>query len=166
MRGERKISKLISEFTGCAVWRGDDFMFVLGGGVPGIQWTDGEDAVLNKIWAYRLMEDYGFKLTNQNVFIMSILHEVGHAMTVDKFSTKHWNDEFAKKEKISEEMTKENFFEKNQEYFLMPTEKAATDWAVDYYNNNKDEIRVWQHRLNCAVKHYEKVSGRQVFERF
>ena len=54
MRGERKISKLIAEFTGCAVWRGDDFMFVLGDGVPGIQWTDGEDAVLNKIWVTRL----------------------------------------------------------------------------------------------------------------
>ena len=166
MRGERKVSKMIARFTGLPVVYGEDFMFIIDGKLPLIQWTDGEDAVLNRCWAYRLMEDYGFKLTNHNVFLMSILHEFGHAMTVGDFSTKDWNEEFAKKEKIGEEMTAENFFEKNQEYFKMPTEKAATDWAVNWYRENKKDADVWAHRLNCALKHYEKVSGRKVFERF
>lgn len=172
MRGERKISKLIAEFTGCAATRGDEYMMTIDDGQFLISWTDGEIAGLNKTWKYRLMEDYGFNLTKENVFIMSILHELGHAMTVGNFSEEDWNLEFCLKEQIGEEVIAaeedddyDEWFYQNQRYFLMPTEKAATDWAIEQYRT-QPFIRAWQHRLNCAVKHYEKVSGRKVFEAF
>lgn len=164
MRGERKISKLVSMFSGMPAWYGEEFMLTIDNGNPGISWTDGESAMLNQTWAYRLMTDYGFKLTNENIFIMSILHEIGHAITVGNFTTEEWNIEYALKEKIGEDMTEENWFEMNQKYFLMPTEKAATDWAIETYRTNPI-IKRWQRRFNCAVRHYEKVSGRRVFER-
>ncbi len=172
MRGERKISKLVAEFTGCAATRGDEYMMTIDDGQFLISWTDGEIAGLNKTWKYRLMEDYGFNLTKENVFIMSILHELGHAMTVGNFSEEQWENEFHLKEEIGDEVIAaienkdgDEWFYQNQRYFLMPTEKAATDWAIEQYRT-MPFIRAWQHRFNCAIKHYEKVSGRKVFEAF
>ena len=106
MRGERKISKLVAKFTGIPACRGEDFMFMVDGETNSglIFWSDGETAALNQTWSYRLMEDYGFKLTNENIFTMSILHEMGHAMTVGNFEVEDWNIEYALKEKIGEEM--------------------------------------------------------------
>ena len=174
MRGERKISKLVAEFTGCAATRGDEYMMTFNDGEPMIVWTDGEVAGLNKTWKYRLKEDYDLNLTKENVFILSILHELGHVATLGQFTDKEWEDEFHLKEKIGEKVTaaeEENdydeWFNQNQNYFLMSTEKAATDWAVYQYRNaDQCDIRSWQHRFNCAIKHYEKVSGRKVFEAF
>jgi len=172
MRGERKISKLIAEFTGCAATYGDEYMMSFTENGPMITWTDGEVAGLNKTWKHRLMEDYGLVLTKSNVFILSILHELGHAVTVGNFTEEEWETEFHLKEEIGDEVmaaAEDNdyneWFYQNQRYFLMPTEKAATDWAVEQYKTNPF-IRAWEHRFNCAIRHYEKVSGRKVFEAF
>ena len=173
MRGERKISELVAMFTGCAATRGDEFMMSVDNGEFLISWTDGEIAGLNKTWKYRLKEDYDFDLTAENVFIMSILHELGHCATVNNFTEEEWEFEYHLKNHIGDKVLAaaekddyDEWFEQNQKYFLMPTEKAATDWAIEQYRANPVEIRKWQHRFNCAIKHYNKVSGREVFERF
>ena len=163
---ERKITKLLQKFLGnnVDVSFGGEFACILGTGE--ITWGIGESVVVNGTWAYRLWEDYGFELTNENVFVLSILHEAGHYMTEDDFSEDEWEVEIARKATIEKEMTRDNFWDKNQEYYLLPTEKAATDWAIEAFRSHKPEMRKWCHRLNCAIKHYEKKTGKVVFERF
>ena len=70
-----------------------------------------------------------------NVFLISLLHEVGHIMT------------------YSEEMHQERAFlyyalqldynpdeeeEFNMAYFNIPSEYAATEWGVNFYRNNRE----------------------------
>ena len=67
---------------------------------------------------------------NPGPWVLAFLHEVGHAQTL----LEDWLDEWI-----------EDYFETRDRlqlaaYMEHPIELAATDWAIDYINNNKEEI--------------------------
>lgn len=79
-----------------------------------------------------------------NPFLASLLHEVGHNETL------HWLTEeevhYCEDEKVeiswrldvctSTEEQKNYYFQ----YFTLPDEKEATDWAIDYVRNHTQQI--------------------------
>ena len=73
-----------------------------------------------------------------NPFVISLLHEIGHIKTND--------DKMLENRDFIYGLLKTNFNnrvsnieEYNNMYFRIPAEYAATEWAVDYYNKNKEE---------------------------
>lgn len=115
-----------------------------------------EDPEVNISWKEYLKKYHHFNLTVENVFIMSILHELGHHYTLPYFSDAQWEKEDKMKSKIEEKITKENAHACRIKYFQMPTEKAATAWAIEYYNANREKMKNWNHRFMCAIRHFMK----------
>ncbi len=162
----RKLSALAQEFIGneCPVAYGPMWAFWFGDDV--ITWGGDESRILNEAWKRYLKAEFDFDLTNENVFTLSLLHELGHYYTWDQFDEDEWDADRAHEEVINKTMTVENFFDNQFEYFNMPTERAATEWAISCYNANKVAIRHWNRRFMCAIRHFEKTTGKVVFERF
>ena len=70
-------------------------------------------------------------------FIFSILHEVGHCMTWDRFLPQQWEELCYKGASIV------NIYE----YYKLPHEKEANDWAVEYIRNHSKRIAKWDKRF-------------------
>ena len=78
------------------------------------------------------------KSTNYNFFVIALLHEVGHIMTQD-------DDNLEQRDildKIHSFMFDTDLIDERQynyNYFGFPAEIEATEWAIEYYDNNRQE---------------------------
>lgn len=73
-----------------------------------------------------------------NCFLISMLHEIGHLET----ETQDLSDERAITYAVIEYAYDNNLITKNElfnKYFDIPAETLATEWAVNYYKNNKEK---------------------------
>lgn len=67
---------------------------------------------------------------NPGPWVLAFLHEVGHAITLlDDSLDEHIDSYFETRDRM-----------RLADYMAHPVEASATDWAVDYINNNKEEI--------------------------
>lgn len=83
-----------------------------------------------------------------DVFIYSLFHEIGHSQTLEYVSEEDYN--YSWDRKADPEIT-------NYEYFRLPNEIVATQWAVDYINNNAEEIEeFWNGLQPLLMKFYNK----------
>lgn len=105
--------------------------------------------------ADRLFKQYvlsHFHFEISNIFIISLLHEVGHAFTLDSFSKMEIkNDHFAK-ETIEEMLNADNSDDIYSLYFDLKIEKVATAWAIDYYKANKKRCDDFYLKFVSALK--------------
>ena len=84
----------------------------------------------DKIWSAFLMQEFNICF---NPYVMSILHEIGHIMTyTEDLNTEREIIYFLLQMKYEED----NFEDFNNEYFKIPMEYSATEWAVNFYKNN------------------------------
>lgn len=150
------LQKLVEKFIDydCPVKLGKSFVYEPlddeGEGIIGI--TVDEEPIANIEWKEFLKKEFNFDLTCENVFAISVLHELGHHYTISKFDTDIWNE-------LAEELTIaeiEDDHERHQAYFRLQIEYVATAWAVEFYRMNEETMRTWNHRLNCAIRHYLK----------
>ena len=72
--------------------------------------------------------------------MMSLLHEVGHAMTLFTFSETEMENAHQAKELIKIDLEEEDTDETFSKYFDLDIEKVATEWAVNYYKSNRKKI--------------------------
>ena len=64
---------------------------------------------------------------------MSVLHEIGHIATyTEDLNTEREFTYLLLQMKYEED----NFVEFNREYFKIPMEFLATEWAINFYKNN------------------------------
>ena len=145
------LAKVISKFINaeCSVCEANLFCFIPDENI--ITFTLKDDYDNNSEWKKYLKDVFNFELTNENLFSMSILHEFGHFHTVNLFDPVDWEEKAT--ESIIEKVPEE---ERVQSYFRMPIEQSATAWAINYYKEHSAEMRKWNYRFNCAIKHYEK----------
>ena len=81
-----------------------------------------------------------------DVFILSILHEIGHSQTLRYLSDEEYNySQDRKAEKLS-----------NYEYFNLPDEIEATKWAVNYLNENADKVEAFWNELQPLIMEFYK----------
>lgn len=156
------IAKLIKKFIGnnCEVFYDNIFAYYPAENESDeaiITFSFTEDEESNREWKKFLAEYFGFRLTKENLFTMSVLHELGHHFTVHLFSDEQWEQE-------ATESTLEGLegAERDQSYFRLPIEKAATEWAVMVYRENEKIMRAWNHRFACAIRHQEKKAKRKL----
>ena len=151
-----KIARLIEKFTDgdcTAVFKKDGFYYYPGDEEIGFRINENINDESNIEWAKFLKETFNFTLTQENLFTMSILHELGHHHTVDFFSAEEWETQALEKNIQDLEGT-----ERMQAYFNMPIEKTATEWAVMFYTLGIKNMRAWNQRFNCAIAHALKKS--------
>lgn len=83
-----------------------------------------------------------------DVFIYSLFHEIGHSQTLESLAEEDYN--YSWDRKADPEIT-------NYEYFRLPNEIVASQWAVDYINNNAEEIEeFWNGLQPLLMKFYNK----------
>lgn len=83
------------------------------------------------------------------IFIWSILHEIGH------LSTKQGDLVSAIGRRISKLLCKLNLITlANKLYFNLPEERKATEWATDYVNLHYQEIKQLEKKLQNAYYNF------------
>ena len=117
-------------------------------------------------WTDKVFNDFladEFDLINPDIFIISLLHEVGHYMTDNKFNVFDnlylWSvkqDNLAKLNTITDEKELKAL---EYIYFRLPDEYAATEWAVDYYKSHPQKIAKMTAKVNKALCKFNKKNG-------
>ena len=74
-------------------------------------------------------------------FTWSLLHEIGHAQTWNEFTKKEWK-QYAKKAPHTHDL---------EEYYQIPQEKRATDWAYSYIKAHPKKIAKFEKKIQKAL---------------
>ena len=94
-------------------------------------------------------------LKGYNGFLISFLHELGHHYTLDELSEEEVNESLDTKRRINNEYT-DGRIDLQEEYFNLPDEAVATNWAIEYIRNNRKKIdEFWSKLLNVIIQFYE-----------
>ena len=97
--------------------------------------TFNKDEEIDKIFLKFLKKEFNIEI---DMFLISLLHEVGHIMTYDD----DMNDDRSVVYgllKVQFDEGKANIEEYNDMYFHIPAEFEATAWGVQYYLENKEK---------------------------
>lgn len=86
-----------------------------------------------------------------DVFLWSLLHEVGHSETIDDLEDGVEELCMTIKRKINAH-TDWSSETRNRIYFSCPDEKAATDWAGEYMMAHSNEISQLWDKLQAAIQ--------------
>lgn len=104
--------------------------------------------------AERLYKEYvktKFNFNIPNIFIMCLLHEVGHFYTLNTFSKMKIETDHQAKELIETALEMDDSDEIYSLYFDLSIEKIATAWAVDYYRINQKKCDDFYLKFKSAL---------------
>lgn len=109
----------------------EEFFCVLDENIVNVSFE--EDDYTDYVYSEFLFENFNEYF---NIFLLSILHEVGHLMT--------WTEELATERERMYLMLQLGFNSTNAEsydksYFSIPMEYMATEWAVNYYRKHREQ---------------------------
>lgn len=122
-----------------------------------VQFTITMEEEADKMFFYFISETFNYKV--KDLFLLSLLHEVGHHVTLDDFEDEEISADRKIKNRIAFEIDNDNYESKLLEYFNLPTEYAATAWAVSYMRAHEKEIcKHWRVMLE-HFRHFYKVNG-------
>lgn len=117
---------------------------------------------IEDIWFNEFVKKrFGYKV--KNTFIITVLHEIGHKMTLEEIYESDVVYEFCMREKkrIDDEM--ENVKNMKQakklefDYFSLPDEIIATEWAVNYAKEHEEELaETWEVVKEALFDFYAK----------
>ena len=129
-----------------------------------IQFKLTEDA-LEDMWFQEFIYE-NFKYDIEYPFIISMLHEVGHHKTDDDIDFKVYKQCLKTKERIDFEMEKAKDIQECKklewEYFGIPEEFLATQWAVQYAKHHPKKIKQMWSKCYKALYRFYKING--IFE--
>lgn len=84
----------------------------------------------------QFFHEYGLEYDEVHNFFLSLLHEVGHYMTLHYFSEEERASNIvAKQSHISDRTIETNYW-----YWELPTEFEANLWAINFMNENPDLV--------------------------
>lgn len=82
------------------------------------------------------------------IFLLSFFHELGHHLTIDNLT----DEEDEECEAIKETLTDNDA--DCEKYFSVLDEWLATSWAIDYINNNTEQIRQLAEDVQTAIQSF------------
>lgn len=91
----------------------------------------------DKWFAEYLRDVKHFQYWDSEMWLISFFHELGHYNTINNFSNKELKEYYQQKEVSADD--KDAYFN----YFALPIEDAATQWAIDFINTHDIEIEEW-----------------------
>lgn len=97
-------------------------------------------------------------------FIISLLHEIGHHKANDEIEGDIYNFCTNEKERITKELENENITDERVkelefQYFNLPDEIMATQWAVTYAKEHPQEIEQMWGEMLTAIQNFYTVNG-------
>lgn len=118
-----------------------------------IYWNDGTNEVINyaidsfdkeseKEFNDYIEKTYGVDMSKYS-FIFSLLHEVGHYMTIEQVDVENEN--------LLRQIIKDN-----NAYFNLESERLANDWAYWYFTSCYNECKRFTKKVLPLIKHYYK----------
>lgn len=118
-----------------------------------------ENTIEDELFNQFIFDRFGYQV--ENTFIISLLHEVGHHLANDEIEGALYNfcwDEKDRIEKAMKNATTENEIkELEYQYFALPDEIMATQWAVNFARNNVMECDImWENIKTALYKFYKK----------
>lgn len=152
LKGVRAINKCIEKFMkewGLKAEMATDFSFAHESRT--VTWSP-IVSVKNDLEFSQFFESLGCKV-KCDVFLYSLLHEIGHYHTLDSVSDEDYEYSFKRKNDTS--IT-------NSEYFILPVEIVATKWAVDYLNNNVEKVRAFWEELVPLLMNFYRINNIEV----
>lgn len=111
---------------------------------------------IENIWRFYMRKYLNKDIHEDCIWALSLLHEVAHIMTLDNFSIEEQESDCARKVVIS---TIPNKIERNLAYFDLPTERAATEWAVAYLEAHENEVWEMQQKVMKYFCEFYEVEG-------
>jgi len=97
-----------------------------------------------------------------DVFLISWFHEVGHWATLDDIDDDWYQVSQLRKEELAERRYKsiKDLYKIQSEYWRLADEKEANKWAVNFMNENYEDIRkMWEEKLQPAILNFYKLNG-------
>lgn len=154
LRGLEKIDELVNNFCekfGCTAEFGAEFCYYHSDETVCYSLAVVEES--DKTWKEYVKDTFNFRITN--IFMFSLLHEIGHHFTMDKFSPIYQRKEDAVVRKIEKNLSKsdDEVLDKKLrlQYFDLPMEKVATKWAVKYYRTHRQAINRFYRKLEKEI---------------
>lgn len=96
-------------------------------------------------------------------FLISLLHEVGHSIANEEIEgaiEDFCQQEKARIEKALQTATDDDMIKKLEfEYFSLPDEIMATQWAVNYAKENPLEIQIMWMKMARAIRVFYQMNG-------
>lgn len=95
-------------------------------------------------------------------FVISLLHEVGHHKANDEIDGAIYDFCMAEKERISEEMQTADAEQSKKlewQYFNLPDEIMATQWAVTYAKAHPRKVKKMWLKMQSALMEFYKKNG-------
>lgn len=121
--------------------------------------TFGLTVGLSDKWFDEFIEErFGYKVKNS--FIMALLHEVGHHKANDEIDGDIYDFCIAEKERIENRMSEDNATIEEQkilewQYFNLPDEIMATQWAVNYAIKHPRKVKkMWNEIAPVLMEFY------------
>lgn len=99
-----------------------------------------------------------FNDVHADIFLWSLLHEVGHHETWDDLTNEEMNLSQEMKYAISDcENLRPN--DRDKIYFYIPDEYLATEWAAQYMRDNVQEVTKFWNTLQPLILNFYKKHG-------
>ena len=99
-----------------------------------------------------------FPNVHADIFLWSLLHEIGHSETLDDLDDEVEEHCIEIKQKLNEHPDW-SIEICNAIYFNCPDERAATDWAGEYLETHYAEISLFWIKLQKAIKEFYKLNA-------
>lgn len=157
MNGLEKIDEIINDFVAqfdCDAEFGNEFLYWHDDST--IQYALIIGVTSDVVWTEYVKATFDYDI--ENIFVFSLLHEIGHHYTMDLFSKEQLNTEFRKAGKIEENLRESNSILIDKGYYLqyfdLPMEKIATEWAVKYAKKNRKKLEKFWDTLQQALNDF------------
>lgn len=160
LKGDEKVTKVINTFLkqfGLTCKLGNDFAYY-----PG-------DDLITYAFAYVDIDAEGFmrsieRLNPQvkaDIFLWSLLHEVGHHETIDMLTDKENRACDKAKKKLNKRSLRGEIVDLD-EYYDMLDERLATEWAVDYANRHPKTLEKTWEIISRAIRQFYELNEIEV----
>lgn len=88
-----------------------------------------------------------------DVFLWSLLHEIGHSQTIDEISDEDWG-----RSNRTKELCRDGKISR-WEYYCCVDEVMATQWAVEFANENQNALFSFWNELQPLIMDFYRVCG-------
>ena len=99
-----------------------------------------------------------FPEAHADIFLWSLLHEIGHSETLDDLEDGVEELCMEIKRGINEH-TDWSIEHRHMIYFNCPDEYAATDWAGEYIITHNNELTIFWNKLQKAINNFYELNG-------
>lgn len=153
MKGSEKINKVLNRFL-----KNNGFELSAKLGTDFAYFYDKSEitySLVNSERMNKLFKNYAYELGlgyDCGDFLLAFFHEIGHDQTMEDL-----DDDLEEECSLIKKTLSDTDKDANK-YFRLYDERVATEWAIDYINNNKQKIQNFVYELAPAITDFLKIN--------